>query len=143
MWSGPFNPTLGELQEADKHMTKALTHEQSAEALEAFEAHECARVPQRQRAACPLLQTAIVEDLPDGVRLRFAAGAAVHDLALLMRCHLAFARARGFSNVPDCPLYLPGVDINEVADGSAIDVVSQRHGGAAEIRRRAHQETGR
>jgi hypothetical protein len=141
LWSGPYNPTIGELREADRHLSHALAHEQAAAALEHFEAQECVAVPPRLRAACPLVPTATIEDLAEGVRLHMKNASAARDVVASMRCHLAYARARGFDAVPDCALYLPGVEIVERAEG--IDVVSRRSGVAAEIRRRAHLELER
>jgi hypothetical protein len=68
---------------------------------------------------------AAIEDRADGVRVRFADGAPVATIAAHMRCHLAFARARGFADAGDCPLYMRGAEIALAADGRAVDVTSR------------------
>jgi hypothetical protein len=78
------------------------------------------------RAACPVLgPVAAIEDLSDGVRLRLTEGASVEAILAHMRCHLAFARTRGFPESSDCPLYMRGVDITKSADGLAIELRSK------------------
>jgi hypothetical protein len=55
----------------------------------------------------------------------------------LMRCHLAYARTRGFDRAPDCLLYLRGVEINTASDGRGIEVTSREHAVALQIVRRS------
>jgi hypothetical protein len=122
----PFNPTINALKDAERHLRHAREHEQAAQALEQFESAECSQFSAKARAACPVLgPVAAIEDLPDGVRFRLAAGAPIEAVIAHMRCHLAFARARGFPPSSDCPLYMRGVEISLSADGGAIELRSR------------------
>jgi hypothetical protein len=118
-----FNPTDRALDDAQRHLQHAREHEAAAQALEQYEEQECRELPPKVRAACPMLgPVRAIEDLPDGVRIHFRDDEAVGPVLAHMRCHLAFARARAFAGVADCPLYLRGVTIAASADGRAIDV---------------------
>jgi len=121
-----YNPTAGELHEASRHLEHAREHEAAAAELEAFEASSCREVSQSVRAACPTLgSNARIEDLAHGVRIHFAPGADLRAIVAHMRCHLAFARTRGFTTVAGCPLYMKGVAIDEAPDGLAVDVTGE------------------
>jgi hypothetical protein len=127
-----FNPTERALSDAERHLRHAREHEAAAVALEHYEAAECKELSPQARAACPVLGPIVaIEDLADGVRLRFTDGAPVDALVAQMRSHLAFARARGFTDAGDCPLYMRGVAIAASADGRAVEV---RSGDAAVAR---------
>jgi hypothetical protein len=136
-----YNPTEPSLQLAEVHRGYAKEHLAAAEALERFEAQECARIAPAARAACPLVTGAVVkvEERGDGVRLHLRPDAPGADIASRMRCHQAFAQARGFEDVPVCPLYGPGVSITLVEEGRAIDIISQSARGAADIRAQARE----
>jgi hypothetical protein len=54
-----------------------------------------------------------------------------------MRCHLAFARAHGFTDAADCPLYLPYVSIDRSIDGRGVYVTAGDARVANEIQRRS------
>jgi hypothetical protein len=141
---GPYNPTVRYLDAAEKHFAHALQHEAAAAALEAFEEGECRGLAPKTRAACPLVgPVAAVEDLANGARIRLAAGASVEETVARMRCHLAFARTRGFERAPDCPLYVRGVAIAATADGAAVEVTAADAAVAATVRRLVHAESGR
>jgi hypothetical protein len=134
----PYNPTDRALAEAERHLRHAREHEAAANALEGYEEAECREFAPKARAACPLLgPVAAVEDLPDGVRFVYAAGAPVDAVAAHMRCHLAFARARGFGDGADCPLYLRGIAIALAGGGNAIEVTSRDSATARELQVRA------
>jgi hypothetical protein len=121
----PFNPTIRHLYEAQRDSEHALAHEQAAAELEAFEEGECREFPPRTRAACPALGLVRAENLPDGVRLHLPPQMPVEATLAHMRCHLAWARARGFAPTPSCPLYLRGTKIRRAAgDAAAVDLVS-------------------
>jgi hypothetical protein len=122
----PYNPTDRALADAERHMRHAREHEAAATALEGFEDAECRDFAPKMRAACPMLgPIAALEDRADGVHFVFAAGAPIEAIVAHMRCHLAFARARGFTDAGDCPLYMRGVEIATSADGHGVDVTSR------------------
>lgn len=134
-WS-PYNPTARWLGAADRHLVHAREHELAAVELETFEDEECRGLAPRARGACPLLgPVAAVEELLGGARIRFAIGAPVG--------HLAFARARGFERVADCPLYRRGVSVAASPDGAAIDVTTSDPAAVETIRQLIHAESGR
>jgi hypothetical protein len=138
----PFNPTERALDEAERHLRHARAHELAAAELERFEAEACQSFGPHTRAACPVLGPALrVEDRSDGVRLHFGDEARARERAALMRCHLAFARARGFAGVGDCPLYLRGVEI-VLAGGDSVDVRSGDAGVVRQIQLDSHQIAG-
>jgi hypothetical protein len=138
----PFNPTERALGDAERHLRHAREHEAAAAELERFEADACADFGPHTRAACPVLGPAVrVEDRADGVRFHFGDEGTAQAMAALMRCHLAFARARGFERAGDCPLYQRGVAI-AVAGGDAVDVRSSDPEVVRNIQIDSHQ-TGR
>jgi hypothetical protein len=139
----PYNPTDRAIADAERHLRHAREHEAAANALEGFEESECRDFAPKARAACPLFgPVAAIEDLPDGVRLVYAAGAPVDAVVAHMRCHLAFARARGFGDGADCPLYMRGIDIARGADGRGIEITSRERDVARELQLRARLSSG-
>ena len=134
----PYNPTDRALADAERHLRHAREHEAAAVALEGFEEAECRDFAPKARAACPLLgPVASIEDRADGVRFVLAVGAPVAAIAAHMRCHLAFARARGYADGADCPLYMRGVEIAVSPDGRAIDVTGRDAALVGEIQQRS------
>jgi hypothetical protein len=136
------NPTDAHLREADRHRAHARAHDRAAQALERFEAAECKDVPPRERAACPLLgPVTAINDLRDGVRVDLAATASASAVVAAMRCHYAFARARGFSeDAAACPLYIRGIVIERSGDGRGVQITADRPELAGEIQRRVRIE---
>ncbi len=133
-----YNPTERAIGEAEQHLRHAREHEAAARALEQYEEADCGRLPPKVRAACPVLgPVQSVEELPDGVRIHLPPGAPRDTVLAHMRCHLAFARARGFGGVADCPLYMRGVEIAAGADAGAIELRSGDAETARQIRLRS------
>jgi hypothetical protein len=131
------NPTEVHLQAANAHERHAREHEQAAAELDAFEASECAEVEHSHRAACPvLIGVKQVVDIKGGVRVELRHAADVPEMLGRMRCHLAFARTRGYERAADCPLYVRGVDIRAAADGKAIEITGATRALIDEIRGR-------
>ena len=110
------------LLEADRHLAHSQQHLAEAHALEAFEIEECRDFPPRTRAACPLLSSVVgIEDIPRGVRVRMARGVRVDAVVAHMRCHYAYARARGFADAVSCPLYIRDIDIRASDNKAAVE----------------------
>lgn len=119
----------------------ARQHLNAAAYLEASEDAACRSTASATRAACPLLGPATsIEVIPGGVRVRFTEGASVDGILTHMRCHLAYARTNGFSDVASCPLYVRGVEVVRGPDPRTIDIISKDAKVATEIRARAHEE---
>jgi hypothetical protein len=136
-----YNPTEIHLAEADRHRAHARQHEKAAQALEAFEEVECKSFPPSTRAACPLLApVTAVDDIDGGVRVTMLRGTRVDAVVAHMRCHYAYARARGFAERVSCPIYMPGVDIRASRDGSAVEITTADAKAVGELRGRAREE---
>jgi hypothetical protein len=136
---GEYNPTEGHLRLAAAHATHARAHQAAAEELERFEDAACKPLPPSVRAACPVIgPMAAIEDIDGGVRLRPVDGGQLDRTVALMRCHLAYARTRGFATVPDCPLYMRGVEIRASADGRWIELTAPEGPALRELRDRVH-----
>jgi len=134
-----YDPTQYHLNEAESHTAHAKAHEAAARELEHFESAECNELPPKTRAACPMLGPAVAfQEIDKGVRVVFQAGVPVAAVVAHMRCHLAYARAHGYSD--DCPLYMKGLKIESTPDGKAAIITTESSGDVAELRRRARQQ---
>jgi hypothetical protein len=123
------------------HAEHARDHEAAAQQLERFEAEECRDFAASERASCPLLGPVVqIRDLPSGVRIHLARSVPVERTLARLRCHYAFARARGFSSGATCPIYLRGIEIKGSGDGTAIEIVGPSKRLAREIQKRARQQ---
>jgi hypothetical protein len=135
-----FDSNRDALEDAQRHFEHARDHQLAAEQLEEFEAAECHGVSAPVRAACPLAAPASdIVDIHHGVRVRFRPGVDAGAVVQHMRCHLAYARMRGFEQVPACALYVPGVDIEPTADGQGVEITGQNRGARREVRRRSRE----
>ena len=129
------NPTTEHLENAAADDRHAKAHREAAARLLTFEADECRGVAAASRAACPMLGgVSTVTDIAHGVRFEYKDGAEVRGTLARMRCHLAYARARGFGAAGGCPLYLRGVQIVASRDGRAIEVTDADEAAARELR---------
>jgi hypothetical protein len=137
-----YEPANDRMDEAERRDAHAAAHAAAAAQLERFESEACAGVSQQERAACPLLgPVASIRDIRGGVRIELTAGTPIAALAASMRCHHAFARARGFSpEAASCPLYMSGVRIRLSADAKALEILGSTAAMVAEIRKRSRQE---
>jgi hypothetical protein len=63
----------------------------------------------------------------------------VHAAVAHMRCHLAFARARGRAGMPECPLYLGGVRAEPMAGSQIVDLLVTDPGDLELLRLRTHR----
>jgi hypothetical protein len=132
-----YNPTAHHLTEADLQMQAAFSHLKAAEALDKFENQACAGLSAPERSACPLLNPHVVkvEETAQGVKLHLRAEAPVARLAGQLKCHLAWAKAKGFERTP-CPLYVRGVAI-DAREGAVIEVHSSDPAVAGQVRKEA------
>ena len=139
-----YDPGLGHLEEADEHERKGAAHLAAARSLERFEERECKAFPARTRVSCPLLGSVeAVEDVPDGVRVRFAEGVNLNAAIAHIRCHVAFARARARARagMEGCPLYLEGVAARRVGRSRSIELFANPDD-IDELRRRTRAHLG-
>jgi hypothetical protein len=140
-FAAPFyNPTEWHLQEAERLRAHAGQHRSAAKQLERFEDKECRQFPPASRAACPLLGPVTkIEEIPGGIRATFAAGTRVDAVFAHMRCHYAYAQARGFP-ANECPLYVRGIEIGRGADPMALEIFSSDPKVSDQIRARSLEE---
>jgi hypothetical protein len=134
------------LEDAQLLEQRARQHEQAAADLTRSEDAQCTAVPAAERSTCPFLGSITqVTDIEGGARIEPKDPARVASLLPRMLCHLAYARAHGFSSAPECALYIRGVDFHATPDGRAIDIVASppktMAQTAAEIRRRVRAST--
>jgi hypothetical protein len=135
-----YNPTEPYLRRADEHRAHAREHERAAAALEKFEEGECREFPERTRSACPLLGPVTkIGDIDRGVRVVLVPGTRVDAVVAHMRCHYAYAKAHGFDQRVTCPLYMPGIVI-EQAGPAAVDITVRDRSEVDELRSRAREE---
>jgi hypothetical protein len=140
--SGPdYNPTEDQLSDAKAHEKHAHEHEAAAQYLEKFEEGECKNLPSSTRPACPLLgPVSEIKDIPGGIRVRLTSAARVDDTVAHMRCHYAYARARGFADVATCPLYVRGIQIVRGRDPATVDITAPDAAGERQVRVRSREE---
>lgn len=111
-------------------------------AMERFDSPACEGIPPRSRAACPLLAgIAEVEKAGQAFIVRFESWVDVDKAVELMRCHHAFGEARGWQQMPFCPLYIPGLQM-ETVDESTVSFTVEGEENLRELERRlrAHSE---
>jgi len=122
----------------------AREHERAAAQLEKFEDKECVNLPASKRAACPMLGPIVeTKDIDGGVRIRYRDGTDVRAMLPLMRCHYAYARAHGFADNQDCPLYIRGEEFRAASEPNALEIVShdtKDNQTVAEIRKRVRAD---
>lgn len=135
-----YNPTQRYLSAAGRDDKHARQHLAAAAKLESFEQAECAAFAPAVRVACPANGPITrVEDTREGVRLYFAHSVDLISIAAHMRCHLAFARAEGFDQSADCPLYLKGVSILVNEKQYTVELNADTPAARDELRRRARE----
>jgi hypothetical protein len=94
------------------------------------------------RAACPVAGPIKgVQDIPSGVRFAVAEDAPLDAVLAHMRCHFAWARTRGFAQLPGCPIYIKGISIQAGADGHSVEVTAGDKATIADLQRRSRQES--
>jgi len=122
---GMYDAKNQHLARASALAAHAQQHEAAAVALEKFEESECKQFPASTRAACPLLGPVTrITDVAGGVSVQVAAGTRADAVLAHMRCHLAFAKARGFGAASACPLYVKGIEIRGGVDPRTIEILS-------------------
>ncbi len=142
------NLVQSSLEHAQLLERQARAHEDAAVELASAENAECKAIALPERSTCPVLGSVTqVSNIAGGVRVEFTAPARAAAALPRMRCHLAYAKAHGFSNTPDCALYIRDVDFRPDPDPRALDIVATNSRTmartTAEIRRRIRATTGR
>ena len=140
-----YEPANDRMDEAERRRVHAAAHAAAAAQLERFESEACVGVDEQERAACPLLgPVTSIRDIRGGVRIELTPGTPLAALATSMRCHHAFARARGFSpEAASCPLYVNGIRIRLSVAQDALEILGSTAATVAEIRKRSREEAMR
>lgn len=138
-----YNPTEAHRDRAERHGKLAREHARAARTLEDFEEFECQAFPRETRAVCPLeAQVESIEDVFSGVRVHLAEGTNVNAAVTHMRCHQAFARARGREGMDTCPLYMPGVWVERFGTSSEVDLLALDPDDVGRLRQRTRAHLG-
>jgi hypothetical protein len=138
-----YNPTQVHRDRAKRHSDLAREHAKAARALEEFEESECQAFPRETRVVCPLVaQVESMQDVFGGVRVHLAEGVNVNAAMTHLRCHQAFARARGREGMDSCPLYMPGVWVERFRSSREVDLLALDPDDVDELRRRAREHLG-
>jgi hypothetical protein len=137
-WPTTYNPSAEHLAAADAELRKAADHLAAAKALESFEDAACASIPSRERAACPLLASAVsqVRQLPVGVELTLRVPADAEDVSRRLNCHLAYAVANGFE--ASCPLFVKGMRIRR-SGPTTVELAGSTQAIALELQQQARR----
>jgi len=133
-----YNPTEGHLRRGTELERAARQHREAARVLERFEEAQCKSFPPETRVLCPILgPLEIATDIPGGTRIRLEKDTDVNATIAHMRCHMAFARARGWKDMETCPLYMKGLKVHRVGRSRSIDLTVDRPEAVQDLRRRA------
>jgi len=123
---------------ADEGGAEAAVHAQAARVLEEFEEERCHDISSHQRRDCPLRDQAVaVRDVPGGSAVDLRPGVDLDRMAVLARCHQAFGRARHFEDMPTCPLFVPGLDVQPSPAGRSLLITTTDPEHVRVIRERA------
>ncbi len=132
--------------DALRQRSEAQTHLNDAAILERAVQTECATFPAAERPQCGFggRQVTSVEDLPDGARIRFAAGGPAAAATLTrVRCTHAYADFAGRNTMPACVVAIRDLSIAAGDDNGAVvlTLTTSDVPSVAELRRRAHAIT--
>jgi len=81
-----------------------------------------------------LLGLRSVHEVDGGMELRFDEGVDFSSVVDHVRCHIAFAAARGTAGISHCALYVPGVQVE--IDGQNVSLVTDEDDHVPDLRRR-------
>ena len=134
-----YNPTEVHLHAAVEHRDHADAHRARAEQLRSFAEAECAEFPPETRASCPLLLgLEEVEDIDGGIRMTFASEQDLAPVVDHIRCHIAFAAARGDDGMETCALYVHGARV--AVQDNVVSLTTDRGEHVAELRSRVRRQ---
>lgn len=127
--------------QAIEYQHHAQAHREAAEALRTDEVATCQSAPDEARATCPLtgdLPIEEIREIPNGVEIRFGAGADPALIESSVACHRAHAAYLGFEGMDDCPFYLRDISVNttQVEGVPVLQITSTDPDVANQIRQR-------
>lgn len=115
-----YNPTHWQHEAALAHERTADAHLKAATTLETSEDAECTGIAPAARAACPLFTRTSVTDIDHGVKVTFGDVETAARASAVIRCQQAFARTRGYQDMPSCTLYARGLQVK--LDGATVEL---------------------
>lgn len=135
---------LNDDDDAAAQQREAQEHRLDAAALENNMNSACAQVPAAERPQCTIgsRRAAGVEDVPGGVRIRFAAGGdPAAATASRARCTHAYADFTGRETMPACVLAVRDLTIDARDESGAVvlTLTTADAASVAELRRRARE----
>jgi hypothetical protein len=127
---------------AAAHERDAAQHTAAADSLDQRVRRECVAVAVTDRSGCPFAgrPVAHIDDVPGGVRMRFAPGGDdAARTALLTRCHAAVLAQQGRETMPSCPLATRALSVQASLDAGSVllTLTTSDEASVAELRRRA------
>lgn len=137
-----FNPTDVHNVQAEKHRKHAGDHLAAAEALRRAEEDACESIAPESRSWCPLLGPVVATDnVPNGVRVSVREGTNVEAMVARIRCHVAYANTQGREGMDRCPLYVRGVQVEQLGSDS-IELTVKGKANIRELQKRVAEHTG-
>jgi len=128
--------------QAERHLQHAQDHLAAAEALDKAEESACKSVPPGVRQSCPLLGPVVsTEATANGALITVREGTDVKALVAQIRCHIAIANTQGRKGMDHCPLYVPGVQVNQVGP-IAIRLTTKGKANIRELQERVAADIG-
>jgi hypothetical protein len=142
-----YNPAGSHDRMGKEYEEHVQRHIEAAKLLADFEEATCIKFPKSVRVVCPLRgQVSRVEDIDKGARIHLIKSHPIQAILDHMLCHQAFGLSVGHKGMPECPLYLKGIQIRLSSGGNAVEITSDEPQVASEIVRRARlhvQTTGK
>ncbi len=84
---------------------------------------------------------AATQDTSNGVRITVQAGTDMDALIARVRCHVAFANTQGREGMERCPLYVPGVQVEQSGPNS-IELSTKGKANVRELQERVADHIG-
>lgn len=137
-----FNPTEVHNTQAKKHRKHSDAHLAAAAELRRAEDEACESIAPESRSWCPLLGPVVAtENTSNGVRISVREGTNVDAMVARIRCHIAFGNTEGREGMDRCPLYVQGVQVQQVGLNS-IELSTKGKSSIRELQRRVADHVG-
>src|SRR5947209_7354270 len=109
---------------AHEESKRPAAETKAAEGLAKFDASKCREMSSPSPSACPALNAASAEEIPEGARLGYESQAAADASFLEMKCFITFARGRQNDGGDKCPLTVPNVDVRIGLVAKSVELVA-------------------
>lgn len=136
------SPAEAAEQQAERHLKHAQDHLAAAEALGSAKEEACRSLPTGAQESCPLLGPVVMtEPTTNGALIAVRQGTNVKLLIAEIRCHIAVANVEGRQGMSHCPLYVPGVEVRQVAP-TVIELTTTGKANIEELQKRVAADLG-